>query len=111
MGFPKYEIQRSSDYQYYFNLKAVNGYTILTSERYTTKQNCLNGIQSCKSNSPSDRNYERLIASNGQYYFTLRAANYEVIGRSEMYTTIAARDNGIEAVKRDGPIAGIEDNT
>lgn len=109
MGFPKYEIRRSSDNQFYFNLKAVNGYTILTSERYTTKQNCVNGIQSCKTNSPDNSNYERLTASNGQYYFTLRATNYQVIGRSEMYTTIGARDNGIEAVKRDGPVAGIED--
>jgi len=111
MGFPKYDMQRSSDNQFYFTLKAVNGYTILTSERYTTKQNCLNGIQSCKNNSPYDRNYERLIASSGQFYFNLRAANYEVIGRSEMYTTTAARDNGIDAVKRDGPIAEVEDNT
>lgn len=111
MGFPKYLIERSSDNQYYFNLWAVNGRIILTSERYTTKQNCLNGIASCKRNSPYDSNYQRLTSVNGQYYFNLRAGNYEVIGKSEMYNTSAARDNGIDAVKRDGPIASIEDNS
>ena len=111
MGFPKYVIERSSDRQYYFNLWAVNGRVILTSERYSTRQGCLNGIDSCKRHSPYDKNYQRLTAVNGQYYFTLRANNYEVIGKSEMYTTSSARENGIDAVKRDGPIASVEDNS
>lgn len=35
-----------------FNLKASNGETIATSERYTTKQGALHGIESVKTNAP-----------------------------------------------------------
>ena len=35
--------------------------------------------------------------------------SWEIIGRSESFTTSYARENGIAAVKRDAPIAGVED--
>ena len=35
-----------------FDLKATNGQVILTSEVYTTKAACLNGIESVKKNAP-----------------------------------------------------------
>jgi len=111
MGYPKFSIEKSSDKQFYFNLHAVNAKIILTSERYTSKQNCKNGIASVKVHAPFDHNYERKTAINDQFYFNLKAANNEVIGKSEMYTTKAARENGIEAVKRDAPIAETEDNS
>ena len=53
----------------------------------------------------------RKTSSNWQYYFTQVANNSEIIGTSEMYTTSQGRDNGIAAVKRDAPIAEIEDLT
>ena len=37
-------LQRSSDDQYYFNLRAGNNQVILTSERYSTKASAENGI-------------------------------------------------------------------
>lgn len=45
-----FEINKSSNGQYYFVLKAGNGKTIATSEMYTTKDGCKNGIQSVKDN-------------------------------------------------------------
>jgi uncharacterized protein YegP (UPF0339 family) len=47
----KFVLKRSGD-QYMFNLKAGNGEIIATSERYTTKDSALNGIQSVKDNAP-----------------------------------------------------------
>ncbi len=41
--------------------------------------------------------------ANGQYYFNLKADNGQVILTSEGYTTTAARDNGIDSVKRHAP--------
>jgi len=111
MGFPKFIIRSSSNNQFYFNLHAINGKIILTSETYTTKQNCLGGIASVKAHAPFDKNYVREIASNEQYYFNLKASNEKIIGTSEMYNSAQSRDNGINAVKRDAPIAGIEDNS
>jgi len=48
MGKPKFEINKSRNNQFYFNLKAGNGQVIVTSETYTTKQNCENGIEVTK---------------------------------------------------------------
>ena len=48
----RFDIKRSSDDQFYFNLVARNNEIIATSEMYTTKQNCINGINSVKENAP-----------------------------------------------------------
>jgi len=50
-------------------------------------------------------------AKNGQFYFNLTAKNGQVIASSEMYTTRAAAENGIESVKTNAPQAEIEDQT
>ena len=52
-----------------------------------------------------------MIASSNQYYFLQRAVNNEDLGKSEMYESSQACENGIVAVKRDAPIANIEDLT
>ncbi len=43
--------------------------------------------------------------------FDLKAGNGEVIATSEVYTTESACKNGIESVKKNAPVAGIEDQT
>lgn len=43
--------------------------------------------------------------------FNLVAGNGEVIGRSEHYTTESACVNGIESVKKNAPVAPVEDQT
>ncbi len=50
-------------------------------------------------------------AKNGQFYFNLTAKNGQVIASSEMYTTKAACENGIESVKENAPAAGVDDQT
>ena len=49
--------------------------------------------------------FQLKTAKNGQTYFTLTAGNGEVIGRSEMYTTKAAAENGIASVQKNAPNA------
>ncbi len=113
MNNGKFEIFKSvANSNYYFRLKAGNGEIILGSEGYTTKANCKGGISSVKANSPTDSNYDRLQANNGQYYFNLKSAhNGQVIGTSEMYISNQGRDNGIESVKRNAPTADVVDLT
>jgi len=101
---------RSSGSQYYFNLSASNGEVILTSERYTTKQSALNGIDSVRRNAPLSSRYEKRISRANQPYFVLKAGNGEIVGTSEMYSSAAARDNGIEAVKKAAPSALLVDH-
>jgi uncharacterized protein YegP (UPF0339 family) len=110
-NFPKYVLKRSSNYQFVWVLYAVNREVILnSSETYVSKQGALNGIASSKRN-VADNNFLRKTATNGQPYFLQIAGNGEPLGRSEMYNSVQSRDNGIEAVKRDAPIAEIEDLT
>lgn len=43
--------------------------------------------------------------------FDLKAGNGEVIATSEVYTSEAACEKGIASVKKNAPVAGIEDQT
>lgn len=106
-----YELSKSSNGQFRFVLKAGNAETILTSELYTTRTAADSGIASVQTNSPLDERYEKKVASNGQSYFNLKAANHQVIGTSEQYSSTAARDTGIASVKTNGPSTTIKDKT
>lgn len=45
-------------------------------------------------------------SKNGQFFFNLLAGNGQVILQSEMYTSKASRDNGINSVKENAPMDG-----
>ncbi len=49
--------------------------------------------------------------STGKYHFNLLAANGQVIATSEAYESKAATLNGIESVKKNAPVAQIDDQT
>lgn len=107
----KFHLKKSSDEQYRFVLKAGNGETILTSELYKQKASALNGIESVKKNAPIDARYDRKIDKAGHPRFNLKAANHEIIGTSESYNSEAAREIGIESVKKNAPEAAVVDET
>jgi uncharacterized protein YegP (UPF0339 family) len=107
----KFVIQKDKAGQFRFNLKASNGEVMLSSEGYTTLQGCSNGIESVRTNAPVDARYQRKESASGKYSFNLTAANNQVIGSSEQYTTAAARDKGIESVKKNAPTATVENAT
>lgn len=105
-----FELSNSSDGQFRFVLKAGNGEVILTSELYKTRAAAQNGIASVQTNSGLDERYERKAAANGKPFFNLKAANHQIIGNSQMYSSEAARDNGIASVKSNGSSTTIKDN-
>jgi uncharacterized protein len=107
----KFEIKKSSNGKFHFNLKAGNGQIILSSELYEKKPACENGIESVKKNAADDARYERRKSSKGDPYFVLKASNGQEIGRSEMYSSDAAMENGIESVKKNAPPAETSDTT
>ena len=111
MSHPSFTIKNSSDGQFMFNLTATNGQIILTSELYTTKQSCENGIESVKANAVESDQFDKKTSSNNKPYFVLKAKNGEPIGTSELYESTAARDNGIDSVQRNAPTATILDKT
>ncbi|MCJ8161696.1 YegP family protein [Acinetobacter zhairhuonensis] len=106
-----FELSQAKDGQYRFVLKAGNGEVILTSELYKAKASAHVGIESVHKNSADDNRYERLTASNGKPYFNLKAANHQVIGTSQFYSSEQSRDKGIESVKNNGSVETIKDLT
>lgn len=102
----KFEIFKSEkNHQFYFRLKARNGQIILQSEGYSTKANCLAGIESVKKYANDDKAYHK-----HDYHFDLKSTkNGRIIGSSEKYNSISAINNGIDSVKKNAPTAHIED--
>lgn len=105
----KFEVYQDAKSEYRFRLKAGNGQKILASEGYKAKASCMNGIESVKTNSQDDSKFERKESKNGKHYFNLKATNCQVIGTSEMYEATSGMENGIASVKKNAPIASIEE--
>jgi len=98
-----------------FDLLAGNGQVIGTSEVYSSKAGCLNGIESVKKNAPiaavEDQTVEGYATEKhpkfeiykdkaGEFRFRLKARNGEPILASEGYTAKASCVNGVESVKK-----------
>ena len=107
----KFVITKRVTGDFQFSLKAGNGETILSSEGYSTKSNCQNGIDSVKRNAPDENKYDLKIAANGKFYFTLEAVNGQTIGISELYENETGRNHAILSVKTHAPGAIIQDAT
>lgn len=107
----KFELKTSANGKFHFNLKAGNGQIILSSEMYETRAAAENGIESVKKNGGDEARYERKTSAKGDPYFVLKASNGQEIGRSEMYTSESALENGIASVKTNAPDATIADAT
>jgi hypothetical protein len=104
---PIFEISTDKRGEFRFNLKAVNGQTILASESYKTRPSSLNGIESVRKNSQDDSKFDRLKSKSGQSYFNLKATNSQIIGTSEMYTVESGMESGIASVKKNAPEAEV----
>ena len=107
----KFEINTDKAGKFRFNLKAENGQVILSSQGYTSKAGCENGIDSVKTNSKDDARFERKISKSEQPYFDLMATNGQVIGTSQMYSSESAMENGIASVKKNAADSKVEDHS
>lgn len=98
-----------------FDLKATNGQVIATSEVYSSKDACLNGIASVTKNAPvagiedqtkegyetvKNPKFEVYQDKAGEYRFRLTATNGQTIAVSEGYKQMDSCMNGIESVKK-----------
>ena len=107
----KFELFKGKDGQFYFRLKAVNGENILSSEGYKAKASCQKGIASVRKNAPDENRYKRNTSDTGKFSFSLKAANGEIIGTSQIYKTEAGREKGIQSIMKNAPDASEEDLT
>jgi uncharacterized protein len=107
----RFVIKNSSDGRFMLVLKAGNNEVILTGELDAQKQGAENGIASVRANAPDDARFERRTPKAGQPYFLLKAANGEIIGTSEMYSSTSSMKKGIASVKRNSQFTPIDDQT
>lgn len=105
----KFVINIAKDGQHYFNLKDVNGQTILKSEMYTTRAACNNGIESVRKNCEDEKRYEYNESSDNRFYFNLKAVNGQIIGTSQMYDTKEEMDSAIQSVIMHGKSTAVEE--
>ena len=71
----------------------------------------MNGIESVRKNAQEDKRFERTETKAGKARFNLKASNGQVIGTSETYESVKARDNGIASVAKNAPDAKVVDTT
>lgn len=107
----KFEIKKATNGEYFFNLLAGNGQIVLSSEMYKAKASAQNGIESVRKNSQEANRFNTEVSNSGKPYFTLKARNGEIIGRSQMYASEDSRDNGMESVKTNAPDATVVDSS
>ena len=83
----RFEVFKGIDGHYYFDLRAGNGEIVLQSQGYTSKSAANDGVTSVRNNAAVGARYELRDAVDGSAYFVLKAANGQIIGRSEMYAS------------------------
>ena len=91
--------QSDKNKKFHFRLKAKNGQIILSSQGYSDKSGCRNGIRSVAKNAENDERFELNTAANGKRYFNLKSRNGEIIGTSQMYAANDGVKKGIASVR------------
>jgi uncharacterized protein len=105
-----FEIFEGHDGEFFFRLRAADGEQILTSRPYTTKAGVEGGVFSVRTNAPIHARYDRRQTPSG-FSFVVKSVAHEVIGRSEVYPTAAARDASMLLMKTDAAAANVDDQT
>ena len=119
-------VVKQSKTGFVFHLKANNGEIVANSEVYNTKDACKKGIESVKTTAPeaavedqtkdgytAEKNpkFEIYLDKKGEYRFRLKASNGQIVVTGEGYKALKNCMNGIESVKKNAPIAALEDQT
>ena len=105
-----------------FDLKAGNGEVIATSQVYKSEASCKKGVASVQKNAPAAAvenqtvegflkekhpKFEVYTDKAGEFRFSLKATNGQVIATSEGYKKMASCLKGIESVKKNAADAKV----
>ncbi len=119
----KFEIKKSKDGKFVFNLYAANSVIVATSQVYSSSAAAQNGIKSVIENAEKapiedqtlknfePQNYpkwEIYLDKGEQYRFRLSASNGSCVCHSQGYTSKASCKNGIESIIRTAKNAAID---
>lgn len=119
----KFKIKETKNGGFRFNLTAVNGQVIASSETYAGKDACLKGVESVRKNCAvhvedqtqegfevlTHPKYEVYQDKAGEFRFRLKAKNGEIIATGEGYKAKDSCLNGIASIGKNAPEAEIEE--
>lgn len=116
----KFHVYMTKNEEYTFKLTAANGEIIMTaSESYSGKDACLAGIESVRKNAlaqvedqtagetKTHPKYELYADKAGEFRFRLKAANGQIIGKSEGYVRKDSALNGVASIGKNAPDAEV----
>jgi uncharacterized protein YegP (UPF0339 family) len=107
----KFEVYKDKAGEFRFRLKAANGQNILSSEGYSAKKSCLNGVESVKKNSQDPDRFVKKKTPSGKIRFNLTSTNGQVVGTSQSYSSESGCRNGMKSVAECSPGASTDDQT
>lgn len=87
------------DYAYYFQLKASNGETLISSEDYTSLRGAIQGIETFKTNIAKS-NFKVSVTKKGKYIVKLMTSQGMLLAQGEKYATRAQAMSAISSIKR-----------
>ncbi|HMU48061.1 MAG TPA: YegP family protein [Chitinophagaceae bacterium] len=99
----KFETFVGKDNEHYFRLVNEDGRILLSSEGYTKKDSLMNGIKSVMNNITDPKNCDLKSTDSGKYFFNLKAANGQVIGKSAFWDSKDLRDEWVKRMTWEVP--------
>ena len=96
---------------YRFRLKASNGRVLLVSEIHRDRRACLDAIASAIEHGSNPSNFVKMVARNGKCRYLLKSSNNQVIGRSQVFSSVHWLQSGIATVVRNVRTTSIDDHT
>ena len=114
-------IVKETEKTVHFNLVASNGEVIGSSQNYSTKDGCMNGIESVRKNAEAAKVEDQTVEgfeteTNPKFEIYedkagefRKARNGEIILSSEGYKAKASCKNGIESVRKNASEAKVEE--
>ena len=109
--YDRYEVRPANDGTYYFVLESRNGRVIGRSETYATRSNAVRGTEAVVRNvgayldwmaNRTGARFDVFRGTDGRYFFSLHAANGEIVLASQGYSSEAAAYNGVFSVADNG---------
>ena len=101
--------EETEEENYFFELRASNGETLLSSEEYTSYAGVLRGIQTHKTNILRD-NFKITVSKKGDYIFKLLSGKNLLLCTGANYSTRARCESAVASVKRFAETAVLDEN-
>ena len=111
MARSHYDIKRSDNGLFLFNLTTDKGEVLLTSEMYASKASAEHAISSVRDICAEEKLYEIKPCKDGHHYFVLKATNQVVIGFGEMFPAADEAKKAVKSVVKNGQCSEIWDLT